>query len=72
MDQNHARSTTKALRRKRRKLTIGAEISVDFSLEKLNTALLTIKPGKATGLDGLYPEFIKNSGTRRMDCLLFQ
>jgi hypothetical protein len=48
-----------------------AELSADFSLGELNTALLTIKPGKAAGFDGVYPEFIKNSGTRK-NSLLFQ
>jgi hypothetical protein len=50
--------------RKRRELTIDPELSADFSLEELNTALLTIKPGKAAGFDGVYPEFIKNSETK--------
>jgi hypothetical protein len=47
------------------------ELSADFSLGELNTALLTIKPGKAAGFDGVYREFIKNSGTRT-NSLLFQ
>jgi hypothetical protein len=64
MDQNHVRLITRALRQKRRKLTMNPELSADFSLEELNTALLTTKPGKAAGLDGVYPKYIKNFETR--------
>jgi hypothetical protein len=45
-------------------------ISDEFSVEELETALLSVKPGKTAGLDGVYPEFIKNSG--RMVGLSFQ
>jgi hypothetical protein len=43
MDQNHVRLTKRALSQKRRELTIDPELSAEFSLEELNTALLTIK-----------------------------
>jgi hypothetical protein len=52
MDQNHVRSTKRALRQKRRELTI------DHS-RNWTWLCLTIKHGKATGFHGVYPEFIK-------------
>jgi hypothetical protein len=45
-------------------LIIDPQLSADFSLEELNTALLKIKPGKAAGFDGVYPELIKKYGRR--------
>jgi hypothetical protein len=60
MAQSRLRSSKRALRQKRRELTIAP----DLSIEELNTALLAVKSGKAAGFDGVYPEFIKNSGQR--------
>jgi hypothetical protein len=60
MNPNHIHSKKRALRQKRREL----RISDEFSVEKLETHLLSVKPGKAAGLDGVYPEFIKNSGRK--------
>jgi hypothetical protein len=56
--------TKRALRQKRRELTIDPDLSVNFSTEELNTALLAVKSKKAAGFDDVYPEFIKNSGQR--------
>jgi hypothetical protein len=42
-------------------------ISDGFTVEELGTALVSVKPGKTTGLDGVYPEFIKNSGRKTKD-----
>jgi hypothetical protein len=61
MNPNHIHSTKRALRQKRRELTEDILISDDFEFED---ALLSVKPGKAAGLDGVYPEFIKNSGRK--------
>jgi hypothetical protein len=38
--------------------------------EELETALLSVKPGKAAGLYGVYPEFIKNSGRKPKEWLV--
>jgi hypothetical protein len=38
--------------------------------DELETALLSVKPGKAAGLDGVYPEFIKNSGRKTKEWLV--
>jgi hypothetical protein len=40
MEQSHLRSMKRALRQKRRELTIDPDISANFSTEELNTALL--------------------------------
>jgi hypothetical protein len=62
MNPNHIHSTKRALRQKKRELTADILIPDEFSVEELETALLSVKPGKAAGLDRVYPEFIKNSG----------
>jgi hypothetical protein len=64
MNPNHMHSTKQVLRQKRGELTEDILISDEFSVEDLKTALLSVKPGKAAGLDGVYPEFIKNSGRK--------
>jgi hypothetical protein len=61
MNPNHIHSTKGALRQKRRELTENILISDEFSVKELETALLSGKPGKAAGLNGVYPKFIKNS-----------
>jgi hypothetical protein len=53
MNPNHIHSTKRALRQKRRELTDDILISDEFSVEELETALLSVKPGKAAGLDGV-------------------
>jgi hypothetical protein len=63
MNPNHIHSTKRVLRQKRRELTEDILISDEFSVEELETALLSVKPGKAAGLDGVYPEFIKNGSS---------
>jgi hypothetical protein len=65
MDQSHVRST-----KKRRELSIDPDLSANFSTEELTTALLTVKSGKAFGFDGVYPEFIKNSGQRTKEWIV--
>jgi uncharacterized protein YcbK (DUF882 family) len=70
MNPNHIHSTKRALRQKRRKLTEDILNSDEFSIEELETALLSVKPGKAAGLDGVYPEFIKNSGRKTKEWLV--
>jgi hypothetical protein len=64
MNPNHIYSANRALRQKRRELTEAILISDEFSVEELETALLSVKPGKAAGLNRVYPEFIKNSGRK--------
>jgi hypothetical protein len=52
------------LHRKKRTLTVNQTSSRNFSLDELETALMSLKPGKAAGFDGIYPEFIKNVGAQ--------
>jgi hypothetical protein len=70
MDQSHVRSTNRALRQKRRELTIDPDLFANFSTEELNTDLLVVKSGKAAGFDGVYPEFIKNSDHRTKEWIV--
>jgi hypothetical protein len=51
-------------------LTDDILISDELSVEELETALLRVKPGKAAGLDGVYPEIIKNSGEKTKEWLV--
>jgi hypothetical protein len=51
MNPNHIHSTKRALRQKRRELTKDILIYDEFSVEELETALLSVKPRKAVGLD---------------------
>jgi hypothetical protein len=48
-------------------LTIDPEFSADFSIEELNTSLLTKKPGKAAGFNEIYPEVCLGVKTRVVD-----
>jgi hypothetical protein len=45
-------------------------LSRHFSLDELETALMSLKPGKAAGFDGIYPEFIKNIGAQTKEWII--
>jgi hypothetical protein len=64
------KGTNHLARQKRRELTKDILNSDEFSVEELETALLSVKPGKAAGLDGVYPEFIKNSARKTKEWLV--
>jgi hypothetical protein len=61
-DREHVGTTKMNLRRKKRTLTVNQTLSKNFTLDELETALMSLKPGKAAGFDGIHPEFMKNSG----------
>jgi hypothetical protein len=63
-DREHVRTTKMNLRRKKRTLTVNQTLSRNFTLDELETALMSLKPGKAAGFDGIYPEFMKNFGAK--------
>jgi hypothetical protein len=63
-DREHVRATKMNLRRKKRALTVNQTLSRNFTLDELETALMSLKPGKAAGCDGIHPEFIKNFGAQ--------
>jgi hypothetical protein len=51
-------------------LTVNQTLSRNFSLDELETALMSLKPGKATGFDGIYPEFIINFGAQTKEWII--
>jgi hypothetical protein len=44
--------------------TLSRTLSRNLSLDELDTALMSLKPGKAARFDEIYPEFIKNFGAQ--------
>ena len=46
------------------------EIFFPFTMEELQEAMNTIKPGKAAGLDGITPEMIKHFGIKTLEWIL--
>src|SRR5436190_9730594 len=46
------------------------EVSRPFTSEELETAVGQVHVGKAAGLDGMFPEFIKNFGPKAKTWLL--
>lgn len=53
-------SVKKELKRHLRNLPSNSNLSLEFTLDELNIGLTDVKCGKAAGLDGIFPEFIKN------------
>jgi hypothetical protein len=39
-------------------------------LDELETALMSLKPGRAAGFDGIYPEFMKNFGAQTKEWII--
>jgi hypothetical protein len=39
-------------------------------LDELETALMSLKPGKAAGFDGIYPKFIRNFGVQTKEWII--
>jgi hypothetical protein len=58
------------IRRKKITLTVKQTLSRSFSLDELETALMSVKPGKAAGFDGIYPAFIKNFGAQTKEWII--
>jgi hypothetical protein len=53
-DREHVRRTNINLRRKKKTLTVNQTLSRNFSLDELETALMSLKLEKAAGFDGIY------------------
>jgi hypothetical protein len=51
-------------------LTVNQTLSRNFSLDKLKTALMSLKPGNAAGFDGIYREFLKNFGAQTKEWII--
>lgn len=63
-DKHQKRIIKSKLRKLKQSLPNDTEFDVPFSIEELEVAICSIKLGKAAGLDGLFPEFIKHLGKR--------
>jgi hypothetical protein len=59
------------VRQRCREVTFEPELFTDYSLDELNTALMTNKRKKTASVDGVYPEFIKNSERRTKKWIVF-
>lgn len=70
IDKEHARTVKKELRTIRSHLVPDVRYSKDFSIDELNVALNTLKTNKASGIDGVFPEFLKAVGLRTKQWLL--
>jgi hypothetical protein len=53
-DREHVCTTKMNLRRKKRTLTVNQTLSRCFTLDEHDTALMSLKPGKTAGFDGIY------------------
>lgn len=51
-------------RKARKKAQKSCEISRNFTVDEINEAMTNVKEGKASGFDGIYPEFLTHSGPR--------
>jgi hypothetical protein len=51
-------------------LTVNQTLSRNFSLDELETALMSLKPGKAAGFHGIHPEFMKNFGAQTKEWII--
>jgi hypothetical protein len=51
-------------------LTVNQTLSRNFSLDEIETALISLKPGKAAVFDGIYPKFIKNFGAQTKEWII--
>jgi hypothetical protein len=69
-DRVHVRTTKMNLRRKKRTMTVNQTLSRNFTLDELEIALMSLKPGKAAGFDGIYPEFMKNFGAQTKEWII--
>jgi hypothetical protein len=56
--------------RKKRTLTVNQTFSRNITLDELETAWMSLKPGKAAGFDGIYHEFMKNFGAQTKEWII--
>lgn len=61
-DKHHTRKIKKAFKTLRATSHPSTELSRPFSSSELEAAIKKMKNGKAAGVDGIYPEFLKNCG----------
>jgi hypothetical protein len=71
MDKNHVRATKTSIRElKSTQTTDLALFATKFNINKLGSALKSVKPRTAAGIDGVYPEFIRNCGEKTKKWLI--
>lgn len=63
-NKNFTSRITKKYRELRKRTPKTGNLSRSFSVNEVNEGLSAMKNGKASGLDAIYPEFLKHSGTR--------
>lgn len=65
MDKNFCKEIKQNLKRKIFQCPVFAnEFDYDFTLDEINIAIKSMKQGKAAGVDGIFNEFIINSGEK--------
>jgi hypothetical protein len=70
MEKNHARASKSSQRELKSTLTTHPAFSANFNINELESAPKSVKLGMAAGLDGVYPEFIRNCGERTKEWLI--
>jgi len=58
----HTKSAKLSLKIIKRNMPQTSQYCVDFTVAEIENAIKFVKPGKAAGFDGVYPEFLLNSG----------
>lgn len=69
-DKTKSRKIQNKLRRVKSLLPKHTPLDDPFTIEELQQAINGVKIGKAAGMDGMYPEFIKKLGKRALRWLL--
>lgn len=69
MDKRWMTKIRNKLKCERKKLSQNQEFSNPFNIDEIIEAISVIKPGKAAGLDCMYPEFIRNCGEKTIEWL---
>jgi len=64
MDKPFSKSVNAELRTLKQKAESKSEPARDFSSKEVEEAINSLKSGKASGIDGIFPTFIKNFGPR--------
>lgn len=64
IDRNSSRKITKELRNKKSSVSKKSSWAERFTTKEVQVALKNIKFNKVSGLDEIYPEFLKHSGPK--------
>jgi hypothetical protein len=64
MDKPFSKSVNAELRTLKKKAEPKSELAPDFSPKEVKVSINSLKNGKASGIDGIFPEFIKNFDPR--------